>query len=52
MMEIFYQLNPEAVAMPYLCLDLNQMKLLVTQWAKPDEQWANQFIDGSVDARY
>ncbi len=52
MMELFYNINPEAVAVPYLCLDIGDMKLLVTQWSDANEQWANQFIDGSVDARY
>ncbi len=42
----------ESVAVPYLCLDIDGMKLLVTQWSEADEQWANQFIDGSVDTRY
>lgn len=27
------------------------MKLLVTVWSKADEQFANQFIDGSIDPR-
>ncbi len=53
MMELFYKINPEAVAAPYLCLDIgNDMKLLVEQWADSNEEWCNQFIDGSVDARY
>ncbi len=51
-MELFYNTNPEAVALPYLCLDIvDDMKLLVMQWSEANEQWANQFIDGSVDAR-
>jgi hypothetical protein len=34
MMELFYNINPEVVAMPYLCLDIdNDMKLL--QWSEP-----------------
>jgi hypothetical protein len=36
---------------PYLLLDVQDMKLLVTQWSDADEQWANQFIDGSIDTR-
>jgi len=51
MMELFYEINPDAVAVPYLCLDIDDMKLLVTQWSDADEQWANQFVDGSVDER-
>ena len=40
------------VATPYLCVDVQGMKLLVTQWTNhADEQWANQFIDGVVDDR-
>ncbi len=27
------------------------MKLLITVWSKADEQFANQFIDGSIDPR-
>jgi hypothetical protein len=53
MMELFYDINPDAVAAPYLCLDVgNNMKLLVEQWADSNEEWGNQFKDGSVDARY
>jgi len=51
MMEVFHMIDPGSVAVPYLCLDVDDMKLLVTQWAEADEQWANQFIDGSVDRR-
>jgi hypothetical protein len=39
------------VVTPYHCVDVQDMKVLVTQWATADEQFANQFIDGSVDAR-
>ena len=40
------------VSVPYLCVDVKEMKLLLTQWAShADEQWANQFIDGIVDDR-
>ena len=47
------QMMDEApVATPYLCADVQNMKLLVTQWTShADEQWANQFIDGVVDDR-
>jgi len=40
------------IATPYLCVDVqHNMKLLVTEWSKSDEQWATQFIDGVVDNR-
>ena len=39
------------VATPYICADIEDMKILVIQWASTDEQWANQFIDGEVDHR-
>jgi hypothetical protein len=51
MMKLFHKINPDAVAVPYLLLDVQDMKLLVTQWSDADEQWANQFIDGSIDTR-
>lgn len=51
MMEIFKTIDPDSVAVPYLCLDIEDMKLLVTQWSPADEQWGNQFIDGTVDVR-
>ena len=52
MMELYHRLDPGSVAIPYLCLDVDHMKLLVTQWSPSDEQFANQFIDGVVDVRY
>jgi len=52
MMELYHTLDPGSVAIPYLCLDVDNMKLLVTQWSPSDEQFANQFIDGVVDERY
>ena len=51
MMEIFQTIDPGSVVVPYACLDVADMKLLVTQWSEADEQWANQFIDGSADVR-
>lgn len=46
------EMMPDApVATPYLCITLDNMKLLVTQWSEADEQWGNQFIDGSIDLR-
>ena len=51
MMERFKVIDPDSVAIPYLCIDVDDMKLLVTQWSPADEQWANQFIDGTVDIR-
>jgi len=44
-------IDPASVVAPYLCVDIEDMKLLVTQWSSADEQWANQFIDGTVDPR-
>ena len=47
--------TPDRVVPPLALLDLKQnhqnMKLLVTEWSKADEQFCNQFIDGSVDCR-
>lgn len=52
MMKTFCDLSPGCVATPYFCDDIgNDMKLLVTQWSPVDEQFANQFIDGTVDVR-
>lgn len=46
---------PNFVVSPLGCWDVEQdgrqMKLLVTEWSKADEQFANQFIDGYVDSR-
>jgi hypothetical protein len=40
------------IATPYLCIAVSETeRLLVTEWASADEQWANQFIDGEVDHR-
>jgi len=47
--------SPGSVVEPLALLDLKHedqnMKLLVTEWSKADEQFCNQFIDGSVDPR-
>lgn len=51
MMQKFAKLSPGCVATPYFLLDIEDMKLLATQWASADEQMANQFIDGVVDMR-
>ena len=51
MMVKFAKLAPGCVATPYLLLDIDDMKLLATQWAPSDEQMANQFIDGVGDNR-
>ena len=51
MMEKFAKLSPGCVAAPYLLLDIDDMKLLATQWSTSDEQMANQFIDGVADIR-
>ncbi|KAL9188409.1 hypothetical protein ACHAXT_006787 [Thalassiosira profunda] len=46
---------PDCVVAPIALWDLKQdgqqMKLLVTEWSKGDEQFCNQFIDGTVDPR-
>ena len=46
---------PDCVVPPLALWDLDQdghqMKLLVTEWSKADEQFCNQFIDGTVDPR-
>ncbi len=39
------------VATPYICQDVEDMKILIVEWASTDEQWANQFIEGEVDHR-
>ena len=40
------------VAQPYYLKDIDKhSKLLITEWAEGDEQWANQYIDGIVDKR-
>lgn len=52
MMKVLHKLSPGLVATPYFCHDLgDNMKILVTQWSPVDEQFGNQFIDGSVDFR-
>jgi len=51
MMQLFNNIDPDSVATPYLCVDVGDMKILVTQWSFADEQWANQFLDGTVDMR-
>lgn len=52
MMKKFNALNPSLVSTPYFCDDIgDDMKLLVTQYSPVDEQFGNQFIDGSVDKR-
>ena len=52
MMRTFHKLSPGLVASPYFCDDIGEdMKLLVTHWSPVDEQFGNQFIDGTVDMR-
>ena len=47
--------TPDSIVSPLALLDIkhdNQnMKCLVTEWSKADEQFCNQFIDGQVDPR-
>lgn len=52
MMKTVNNLLPGSAVIPYFCMDVDSMKLLVTQWSPLDEQWANQFIDGSVSMKY
>ena len=43
MMQKVSQMMDAVVAVPYLCVDVKDMKLLVPQWStNADEQWANQ----------
>lgn len=52
MMATFQKVSPGSVPTPYFCDDIGMdMKLLVCQWARVDEQFGNQFIDGAVDPR-
>jgi len=50
-----HKASPDSVVLPLAILDLKQgdqnMKCLVTEWSKADEQLCNQFIDGLVDHR-
>ena len=56
-MNRFAIIAPHNVARPYVCHrfknddDEYEMIALITEWAKSDEQFANQWIDGSVDER-
>ena len=47
--------TPNSVVLPLAVLDTKQndqnMKVLITEWSAADEQFCNQFIDGSVDSR-
>jgi len=58
MMDMFAKIAPGHVAEPFVCHhipadDLNpyEMLMLVTEWCTSDEQLANQWLDGNVDAR-
>ena len=43
MQKVSQMIDDAPVAVPYLCVDVKDMKLLVTQWStNADEQWANQ----------
>jgi hypothetical protein len=50
-MEAFNELNPGFAATPMLCVDVEGMKLLVSEWSASDEQFANQIIEGSINPR-
>ena len=51
MQKVTQMMDDAPVAVPYLCVDVKNMKLLVTQWAcNADEQWANQVgFEGFLD---
>ena len=53
--ERFSKIKPDCIASPLALWDVEhddqKMKLLVTEWSQADEQFANQFIDGSIDPR-
>ena len=55
LMATFSKINPDCVVAPLALWDVEhegqKMKLLVTKWSKADEQFSNQFIDGSIDPR-
>lgn len=46
------------IAQPYHLIEFgdddhgDHSKLLITEWTDGDEQWANQFIDGTCTIRY
>ena len=54
-MKIMCNKTPDCVVDPLACWDVEhngqKAKLLVTEWSKADEQFGNQFADGSVDPR-
>ncbi|KAL7529126.1 hypothetical protein ACHAWF_002848 [Thalassiosira exigua] len=54
-MTTMYAKTPGCVVAPLACWDIEQdgqkMKILVTEWSSADEQFSNQFIDGTVDPR-
>jgi len=54
-MEKVSKIAPGTIVTPLalwdVCHEGQDMKLLVTEWSKVDEQFANQFIDGVVDVR-
>eukprot|EP00986_Skeletonema_menzelii_P001113 scaffold304_cov80-Skeletonema_menzelii.AAC.7 len=55
MISTFSKIKPDCVVAPLALWDVEhegqKMKLLVTMWSKADEQFSNQFIDGSIDPR-
>ena len=54
-MEKMSKITPGTVVTPFALWDIHHegenMKLLVTEWSKVNEQFCNQFIDGTVDPR-
>ena len=55
MQQIMFQHTPDCVIAPLAIWDVDhngqKAKLLMTEWSKADEQFGNQFADGSVDPR-
>lgn len=55
LMKTFSKAMPDCVVIPLALWDVEhegqKMKLLVTEWSKADEQFSNQFIEGSIDPR-
>ena len=55
MQQIMFQHTPDCVIAPLALWDVEhngqKAKLLMTEWSKADEQFGNQFADGSVDPR-
>ena len=45
-------LTDDMIAEPYHLIDLDaHSKVIISEWVEDDEQWTEQFIDGTVDGR-